>query len=151
MKELRRNMRLIGALIIAAFVVLCAGYALTVYTQGGSWASTAYNTRNNASNALRGDITDRDGVTLAATDEDGARVYVSNTTARRALSQTVGDVSGMAGALLLGWGLIAITSETPFPGKWTLLPVAATGRRWATSDRAGWPAAPACRLSGGDG
>ena len=65
MKELRRNMRIIGTLVILAFVVLCAGYALTVYTQGSTWASTAYNTRNSASNSLRGDITDRNGVRLA--------------------------------------------------------------------------------------
>lgn len=56
----------------------------------------------------------------------------------RYLPRMVFTVSGMAGALLLGWGLIAITSETPFPGKWTLLPVAATlllivaGRRDST-------------------
>ena len=98
MKELRRNMRLIGALIIASFVVLCFGYALTVYTQGATWASTAYNTRNSAANSLRGNITDRDGVTLASTDEKGTRVYLASEEARRALSQTVGDTSGMSGA-----------------------------------------------------
>ncbi len=97
MKELRRNMRLIGTLIILAFVVLCGGYALTVYTQGSTWASTAYNTRNSASNALRGDITDRKNVVLATTDEDGGRVYLANEQARRALSQTVGDTRGMSG------------------------------------------------------
>jgi peptidoglycan glycosyltransferase len=96
-KELRRNMRIIGTLVILAFVVLCAGYALTVYTQGSTWASTAYNTRASASNALRGDITDRDGVVLATTDESGERVYLADAQARRALSQTVGDVRGMSG------------------------------------------------------
>ncbi len=97
MKELRRNMRVIGTLVILAFVVLCAGYALTVYTQGSTWAATSYNTRNSASNSLRGDITDRDGMVLATTDEEGNRVYLSNERARRALSQTVGDVRGMSG------------------------------------------------------
>jgi peptidoglycan glycosyltransferase len=97
-KELRRNMRIVGTLIILAFVVLCAGYALTVYTQGSQWASTSYNTRSAASNALRGDITDRSGNLLATTDEAGARVYLANEKARRALSQTVGDIRGMAGA-----------------------------------------------------
>lgn len=97
MKELRRNMRIIGTLVILAFVVLCVGYALTVYTQGSSWASTAYNTRNSASNALRGDVTDRDDVVLATTDEEGERIYLANEQARRALSQTVGDTRGMSG------------------------------------------------------
>ena len=98
MKELRRNMRLIGALIVAAFIVLCIGYALTVYTQGSQWASNSYNNRANARNATRGDITDRNGIVLATTDADGSRVYLENEAARRALSQTVGDTRGMAGA-----------------------------------------------------
>lgn len=97
MKELRRNMRLIGILIIGAFSVLCIGYALTVYTQGSQWASTSYNSRSKSSNALRGDITDRNGVTLATTDAEGNRQYLENEAARRALSQTVGDTRGMSG------------------------------------------------------
>ncbi len=98
MKELRRNMRIIGALVIAAFTVLCIGYALTVYTQGSQWASSAYNNRASATGAIRGDITDRNGVTLATTDSEGNRIYLENETARRALSQVVGDTRGMAGA-----------------------------------------------------
>ena len=98
MKELRRNMRLVGALIICLFTLLCAGYALTVYTQGAQWASTAYNTRGNAAGSLRGEITDRNGVTLAATDQDGSRVYPEDSATRRALSQVVGDTRGMSGA-----------------------------------------------------
>jgi len=97
LKELRRNMRIVGVLIIAAFTVLCIGYALTVYTQGSQWASTSYNTRASARNTVRGEITDRNGITLAYTDSDGKRVYLENDTARRALSQTVGDTMGMSG------------------------------------------------------
>ena len=90
-------MRLIGVLIIGAFCVLCAGYALTVFTQGSTWASTSYNTRSASSNSLRGDITDRKGVILATTDGEGNRVYLDSKKARRALSQTVGDIRGMSG------------------------------------------------------
>jgi len=96
-KELRRNMRIVGILMIAAFTVLCIGYALTVYTQGSQWASTSYNTRASARGTVRGDITDRNGVVLATTGSDGSRVYHENETARRALSQTVGDTQGMSG------------------------------------------------------
>ena len=90
-------MRLIGIVIIGAFCVLCIGYALTVYTQGSQWASTSYNSRSKGSNSLRGDITDRDGKVLATTDDEGSRQYLKNETARRALSQTVGDTRGMSG------------------------------------------------------
>lgn len=98
MKELRRNMRVIGALLAALFI--CAGvwFGVTVYEQGDVWASNVYNPRLARTASERGDITDRNGVTLATTDEDGRRVYLENTAARRALSQTVGDTAGMSGA-----------------------------------------------------
>ncbi len=97
MKELRRNMRLIGALVVVMFIALAGWFAMTVYTQGAIWASDAHNTRLSASNTLRGDITDRHGNLLATTASDGSRQYTQNEQARRALSQTVGDIAGMSG------------------------------------------------------
>ena len=97
MKELRRNMRLIGALVVVMFVGLAAWFAMTVFTQGSIWASDVRNNRLRATNSLRGDITDRDGNLLATTAEDGSRQYTKNAAARRALSQTVGDTAGMSG------------------------------------------------------
>lgn len=97
MKELRRNMRLIGAIVVVMFIALGGWFAMTVYTQGAIWASDAHNTRLSASNTLRGDITDRDGNLLATTASDGSRQYTQNEQARRALSQTVGDIAGMSG------------------------------------------------------
>lgn len=97
MKELRRNMRVVGALILILFITAGVWYGATVYTQGESWASYVYNTRLVRTSSDRGDITDRDGVTLATTDSEGKRSYLENETARRALSQTVGDVNGMSG------------------------------------------------------
>lgn len=97
MKELRRNMRIIGTLIVALFLCAGAWYGVTVYTQGDVWASDVYNPRLARSSSDRGDITDRDGVVLATTDDEGKRVYLENTAARRALSQTVGDTAGMSG------------------------------------------------------
>lgn len=98
MKELRRNMRAVGMLLMALFIGAGVWFGVTAYEQGDSWASTAYNPRLARSSSARGDITDRDGVTLATTDSSGARVYLENEAARRALSQTVGDTAGMSGA-----------------------------------------------------
>ena len=98
MKELRRNMRMVGLLILALFIGSGVWFGVTAYRQGDSWASTAYNPRLARSSSARGDITDRDGVTLATTGADGKRIYLENTAARRALSQTVGDTAGMSGA-----------------------------------------------------
>ena len=97
MKELRRNMRLIGALVVVMFVGLAAWFAMTAFTQGSIWASDVRNSRLRATNSVRGDITDRAGNLLATTAEDGSRQYTSNAAARRALSQTVGDTAGMSG------------------------------------------------------
>ena len=97
MKELRRNMRLVGMLVVVMFVGLAAWFAMTAYTQGSIWASDVHNTRLAASNTLRGDISDRDGNLLATTASDGSRQYTQNEQARRALSQTVGDIAGMSG------------------------------------------------------
>ena len=55
MKELRRNMRLVGALVVAAFLTLSGWFALTVFEQGSIWASNSYNTRLTATGAQRGD------------------------------------------------------------------------------------------------
>ena len=62
MKELRRNMRIVGMLVVVAFIGLSAWFALTGFEQGSIWASNSYNTRLSASRARRGDILDRDGV-----------------------------------------------------------------------------------------
>ena len=102
MKELRRNMRLVGALVVAAFLTLSGWFALTVFEQGSIWASNSYNTRLAATGAQRGDITDRDGATLATT-VDGERVYLSDASARRALAATVGDTAGMSGTGVEGY------------------------------------------------
>ena len=98
MKELRRNMRIIMGLVMVLFIGAGVWFGATVYTQGDTWASNVYNPRLESTSSQRGDITDRDGVPLASTNADGKREYLSNTQARRALSQTVGDTAGMSGS-----------------------------------------------------
>ena len=102
MKELRRNMRIIGTLIVALFLCAGAWYGVTVYTQGDVWASDVYNPRLARSSSDRGDITDRDGVVLA-TSQDGQRVYLEDAAVRRSLAATVGDTAGMSGTGVEGY------------------------------------------------
>ncbi|MBQ8508106.1 MAG: penicillin-binding protein 2 [Clostridia bacterium] len=97
MKELRKNMRVVGLLIVVLFIGAGVWFGITAFRQGDNWASTAYNPRLARSSSARGDITDRDGVVLATTGSDGERIYLENSAARRALSQTVGDTAGMSG------------------------------------------------------
>jgi len=95
-KELRRNMRLVGAAVVIAFIMLAGWFSFTVFEQGAIWASSSRNTRLRATSAQRGDIVDRNGNVLATT-KDGERAYISNAFARRALATTVGDDRGMSG------------------------------------------------------
>jgi len=90
-------MRVVGFLMLLFFIGSGVWYGITVYTQGSVWASDVHNTRLHKTASQRGNITDRDGVTLARTNAEGERVYLANDTARRALSQTVGDTAGMSG------------------------------------------------------
>ena len=91
-------MRIVGAILLILFIGAGAWFGVTAYKQGDKWASNVYNPRLARTSSNRGDILDRDGVKLATTGEDGRRRYLDNETARRALSQTVGDTAGMSGA-----------------------------------------------------
>lgn len=99
MKEIRRNMRLIGTLILCLFIGTGGWFGYTAYTQGSRWATSGYNTRLNTAKktVAMGTVTDRDGYVLAYTDTDGERRYSSDMSIRLAVSQTVGDTMSMSG------------------------------------------------------
>lgn len=99
MKELRRNIRMLGIIMLCGILVLAIYLNCTVMVNGNRWTNSASNTRlvTARKNVIAGDIYDRNGVTLATSDEDGARVYNSSSDIRRAVSQTVGDTLGMSG------------------------------------------------------
>ena len=99
MKELRRNLRILAVLMVAAFLFMGGWFAMTVYTQGSRWTVTSYNSRlsNARKTVAMGTITDRSGVILATNDSTGKRVYATSQSVRLALSQTVGDQLSMSG------------------------------------------------------
>lgn len=99
MKELRRNIRILGALALAAILVLAVYLNYTVALNGNRWTNSTNNTRLKTARkyVIAGDIIDRNGVVLATTDSDGSRAYNSSSSIRRAVSQTVGDTLGMSG------------------------------------------------------
>lgn len=99
MKRMRHAIRLITALLVAAFLGLGGWLGYTVYSQGARWTTSQMNSRLSVAkktNAM-GDITDRNGLVLATTSEDRTRKYSTDTDIRRAVSQTVGDAMGMSG------------------------------------------------------
>ena len=100
MKSFRRNIKILGALIAAVFLGVSAWFGTTVYTQGSRWMGSRYNKRIDRakSQVVMGDILDRNGILLAATDQEGDRYYAEDGVTRRAVSQTVGDSLSMAGA-----------------------------------------------------
>ena len=100
MKELRKNMRVIGALLVGLFVALGGWFGYTAQTQGSRWLASSYNKRlSSAKNTVvMGSIADRDGYMLAWTDDVGARRYAPDMAVRLATSQTVGDTMSMSGS-----------------------------------------------------
>ena len=99
MKELRRNMRLVGAVLIGLFIVVGGWFAYTTWRQGSRWVISGGNRRlyRAKSSVVMGTITDRDGYVLAHTDDGGNRLYSADDAIRLAVSQTVGDSMMMSG------------------------------------------------------
>lgn len=87
-------------LLAALFGVMIAYCCYSVFFYGGRWVSNPYNPRITSSkgNVVMGAVTDRDGVVLAYTDEDGQRRYHANRQTRMAVSQVVGDSAGNVSA-----------------------------------------------------
>lgn len=99
MKQMRRAMRVISLCLLLAFLGTGVYLGYTVFSQGSRLVTNQYNSRISTAkkNTSMGDITDRTGLILATTDQDGNRQYASSEATRRALSQTVGDQMSMSG------------------------------------------------------
>ncbi len=86
-------------------LVLAAGlgfFLVRYFTQGGSWASSAFNRHlyNTAGQLASGTVLDRDGDVLSEI-KDGKRTYYADETVRRATLHAVGDLQGNIGTGVL--------------------------------------------------
>ena len=84
--------------ILIVSLAMVAGICLLAFrllTQNEQWVAQAYNGHVASSNGLAqaGDITDRDDVTLAYTDDNEERIYHEDYSTRCALMHLVGDNS----------------------------------------------------------
>lgn len=99
MRELRRNMRMLGVILLCLFLGVGGWFGYSAYMQGSRWMTSGNNARINSARkkVMMGSISDRSGMLLAYTDTDGGRCYANDSSVRRAVSQTVGDSYGMSG------------------------------------------------------
>ena len=89
-------MHMLVLLVLAAFALMIAYFCYSVYFYGGRWVANPHNPRisQEKQTVVMGAVTDRDGTTLAWTDETGARRYHNSRATRMAVSQVVGDSGG---------------------------------------------------------
>lgn len=96
MKQQRIRFRVLTLVVIALLGVAGVYGVYSVSTYGSRWFSSTRNTRYQSAKraVIPGDIIDRNGVTLASTDQDGERTYQSNIKSRRAIVHLLGDEEG---------------------------------------------------------
>ena len=97
MKKIERRALICRVLAL----LLTAGMAVFLFrwcTQGGEWASSAFNRHlyNSSGQLISGTVLDRDGDVLSAAS-DGKRTYYDNPTVRKATLHVVGDLQGNVG------------------------------------------------------
>ena len=96
MKQQKLRFRILTLLLIAMLATASGYGAYSVSTYGSRWVSSSRNTRYRSakSSVIPGNIIDRNGVTVATTDENGKRIYQSNILSRSALVHLLGDTDG---------------------------------------------------------
>jgi len=91
-----RNMKSLLVVFILLFAMLASYLVYVVDLYGDYWFASPYNTRVTAqkSRVVAGDVRDRNGVVLATTDAEGARVYPADKTLRLPVAHILGDNGG---------------------------------------------------------
>lgn len=93
MKRQRIRYKLLALFLFALFAGLAVYGGTTWLINGSRWFAFSKNPRisDQKQSVIAGDILDRGGVVLAATDAEGRRVYQSEEAARRAMVHLLGD------------------------------------------------------------
>lgn len=96
MKQQKLRFRVLTLITIALLVISGTYGVYSVSAYGSRWVSSARNTRYRSakSSVIPGDILDRNGVVVATSDENGKRVYQSNTLSRSSMVHLIGDTEG---------------------------------------------------------
>ena len=95
MREMRRNIIVVGVILIALFVMLAVYFLYDSVVFSGRWIGSAYNRRleEMRQTTIPGGIYDRNEVMLAGV-KHGKRIYAEDRTLRLAVSHAVGDPYG---------------------------------------------------------
>ena len=96
MKRQRYRIKLVAMVLFLCFLGLGAWGVWSVTHYGSRWFSHVSNTRLSAQKkeVTEGDILDRNGIILAATDSEGRRNFRENSAERAALVHLLGDRQG---------------------------------------------------------
>lgn len=91
-----RNMKTLLVIFLLLFALLAAYLVYIIDVYGDYWFASPYNTRVTAqkSRVVPGDVLDRTGVTLAATDSEGKRIYNHDDELRASIAHVMGDNGG---------------------------------------------------------
>jgi len=96
MNNTKKHIRLMLVCFCILFGILCTYLVYVINIYGTRWFTNPYNTRISAQkeNVEAGEIQDRNGIVLAASDASGKRIYPQERSVRRATSHVVGDNYG---------------------------------------------------------
>jgi peptidoglycan glycosyltransferase len=91
-----RNMKTLLVVFLLLFALLAVYLIYIIDLYGDYWFASPYNTRVVAqkSRVIAGDVLDRNGTVLAATDSDGNRVYSGDGELRASVAHVLGDNGG---------------------------------------------------------
>lgn len=92
----RRSIKTMLVVFVLMFALLAAYLIYVIDAYGAYWFSSPYNTRveKQKKAVIAGDITDRNSIVLASSNDDGERMYNADDAIRLSTAHAVGDNFG---------------------------------------------------------